>query len=349
MIRLINSRRRSRNRRRRRRRFCTGKTFSYDANGNLTSDGTRTFEWDARNQLVAVTVGTHRSEFFYDGRNRRGRIVEKENGVTQSDLMVVWFENQVSEERAADGTTVTRRALSSGEQLAGASQFFTTDHLGSTGDITDNAVGLLARYSYDPWGRRSVTAGTDVTKVGFTGHEWDPAGATWRAQYRGYAPDLGRWLSVDPLGAIDGPNAYPYVRNGPLGSVDPLGLYSRLACILNWTLAGAGAGARVGAASGAAGGVVFAGVGSIPGSAGGAAAGAAAGAGAGMITGILVCPPDGVCLVEDSRPRFEPDERCKQVKQDCIERCSDTALPTGDHGFRFWNCVNKCMAESNCY
>jgi YD repeat-containing protein len=31
------------------------KSFTHDANGNLTSDGTRTFEWDARNQLVAVT------------------------------------------------------------------------------------------------------------------------------------------------------------------------------------------------------------------------------------------------------------------------------------------------------
>jgi YD repeat-containing protein len=47
------------------------KTFTYDANGNLTSDGTRTLEWDARNQLVAVEVGTHRSEFTYDGLQRR--------------------------------------------------------------------------------------------------------------------------------------------------------------------------------------------------------------------------------------------------------------------------------------
>jgi YD repeat-containing protein len=55
-----------------------GKTFTYDANGNVTSDGTRTFEWDARNQLVAVNVGTHRSEFTYDGEQHRVRIVEKE-------------------------------------------------------------------------------------------------------------------------------------------------------------------------------------------------------------------------------------------------------------------------------
>jgi hypothetical protein len=28
-----------------------------DANGNLTADASRTFEWDARNQLIAVTAG----------------------------------------------------------------------------------------------------------------------------------------------------------------------------------------------------------------------------------------------------------------------------------------------------
>jgi uncharacterized protein RhaS with RHS repeats len=35
----------------------SSKAFTYDANGNLTADGTRTFDWDARNQLLAVTVG----------------------------------------------------------------------------------------------------------------------------------------------------------------------------------------------------------------------------------------------------------------------------------------------------
>jgi YD repeat-containing protein len=74
-----------------------------DANGNLTADGTRTFEWDARNQLVAVTVGTHRSEFTYDGLQRRVRVVEKENGVTESDSKVLWCDRELCEERAADG------------------------------------------------------------------------------------------------------------------------------------------------------------------------------------------------------------------------------------------------------
>jgi len=76
-----------------------------DANGNLTGDGTRTFEWDARNQLLAVDVGSHRSEFTYDGEQRRVRIVEKESSVVQSDAKVIWCGSEICEERAADGTT----------------------------------------------------------------------------------------------------------------------------------------------------------------------------------------------------------------------------------------------------
>jgi hypothetical protein len=43
------------------------KALIYDLNGNLTSDGTRTFEWDPLNRLSAVSSGTHRSEFTYNG------------------------------------------------------------------------------------------------------------------------------------------------------------------------------------------------------------------------------------------------------------------------------------------
>src|SRR5207247_10202840 len=35
------------------------KKLVYDPNGNLTSDGTRTFEWNPLNRLTAVTSGTH--------------------------------------------------------------------------------------------------------------------------------------------------------------------------------------------------------------------------------------------------------------------------------------------------
>jgi len=38
---------------------------------------------------------------------------------------------------------------------------------------------------------------------------------------------------------------------------------------------------------------------------------------------------------------------CKEVKEDCLVACN-AKLPTGDFGFRFWNCVNRCMRTAGC-
>jgi len=46
--------------------------------------------------------------------------------------------------------------------------------------------------------------------------------------YRYYDPAVGRWISPDPAGAIDGPNLYAYARNNPMKYVDYFGLNSML-------------------------------------------------------------------------------------------------------------------------
>ena len=84
-----------------------------------------------------MNSGTHRSEFTYNGEQQRVRIVEKENGVSQSDRRIVWCEPGICEERSADGATVLKRLFELGEQNAGVPRFVAADHLG----------GVLARYS----------------------------------------------------------------------------------------------------------------------------------------------------------------------------------------------------------
>jgi RHS repeat-associated protein len=54
--------------------------YTYDNNGNLTADPSRSYEWDAANRLAAINytaLGT-RTEFTYDGLSRRVKIVEKD-------------------------------------------------------------------------------------------------------------------------------------------------------------------------------------------------------------------------------------------------------------------------------
>ena len=41
-------------------------------------------------------------------------------------------------------------------------------------------------------------------------------------------------------------------------------------------------------------------------------------------------------------------EYCREVKDICIQNCAISDLPSGDNGFRFWNCVNECLDEYGC-
>lgn len=203
---------------------AAGRTFAYDANGNLSSDGVRTFQWDARNQLVAITIGDDKTTLIYDGEQRRVRAIHEHDGVIQSDVRSLWCsDGTMCEERAADGIAVTRRRLTDGELTAGAPRYFSTDHLGTVTSVNDGSGVTTARYSFDAWGKRVLVDGTDATSAGFTGHTGNHLTGLWHTWYRGYDPQLARWISEDPSGLSDGPNRYSYVRNSPLRFVDPDG------------------------------------------------------------------------------------------------------------------------------
>ena len=47
---------------------------------------------------------------------------------------------------------------------------------------------------------------------------------------------MGRWLTQDPLGFVDGPNTFAYVGNSPVNNVDPYGLASCTYSITEHTL-----------------------------------------------------------------------------------------------------------------
>lgn len=100
----------------------------------------------------------------------------------------------------------------------------TRDHLGSIREVTDDAGAVVTRNDYDPYGRVTRVAGTEDSRFGYTGHMVHGPSGLALARYRVYDPTLGRWLSEDPAGAIDGPNLYGYVTNRPTRFSDPEGL-----------------------------------------------------------------------------------------------------------------------------
>ncbi len=88
--------------------------------------------------------------------------------------------------------------------------------------------------------RYSVYGEEDITDVRGSTISDSSVGNPWRYQgkrvdkeigliyfgYRYYDPKIGRWLTPDPLGTIDGPNLYAYAHNNPMTYIDYFGLAS---------------------------------------------------------------------------------------------------------------------------
>jgi RHS repeat-associated protein len=190
----------------------------------------RTNEWDAANRLTAVNAGNQRTEFTYDDQSRLMGIRKLVNGAEVSHRLFVWDGRRIREEHDTNGLT-TKRFFAQGVQIVTGTNtgtyYYTRDHLGSIREVTDASGDIRARYTYDPFGRRTKVNGDVEADFGFAGMFWSSEASLALTHFRAYDPELGRWLSRDPLyhaETREGPNLYAYVRNEPVGLMDPLGL-----------------------------------------------------------------------------------------------------------------------------
>ncbi|HLN99780.1 MAG TPA: RHS repeat-associated core domain-containing protein, partial [Pyrinomonadaceae bacterium] len=67
--------------------------------------------------------------------------------------------------------------------------------------------------------------GSAATRYGFTGRERDQLTGLLYYRARYYDPQLGRFISEDPIGLSGGINQFAYVGDDPQNAIDPSGLY----------------------------------------------------------------------------------------------------------------------------
>jgi RHS repeat-associated protein len=186
-------------------------TLGYDPNGNLTTDGTTTYVWDARDRLIGISGGTS-ATFNYDALDRR--IAKTINGATTS---YVYDGADIAIEAGASNASYLS-TLNIDEpivrQTSSGNEFYLASDLGSTLALTNDAGTVTTQYSYSPFGSTTVT-GPSTNPFQFTGRENDGNGLYYyRARY--YSPSHSRFLSEDPLEFDAGdPNLYAYVFNNP--------------------------------------------------------------------------------------------------------------------------------------
>jgi RHS repeat-associated protein len=201
----------------------SGTSFTYDLNGNLTSDGTTSYTWNARNQLTALSGGSIAS-FQYDGTGRR-------RGKTVSSTTTNFFYDgpNLVQELTGGGTPTANLLMGLGidETLTrtdtGGTSTLLPDALGSPLALANTSGVVQSTYTYDPFGGTTASGASSTNPSQFTGRENDGTGLTFlRARY--YSAQLQRFVSEDPLGPAGGVNVFAYTANAPTMYTDALGL-----------------------------------------------------------------------------------------------------------------------------
>lgn len=224
-----------------------GAPLAYDGNGNLIGDQVYTYDYDEENRLVRVTRKGNRrvparevAEYQYDALGRRVVKIASPFGPTV-ETRYFYDDDRIIEEQnlaSVTGTTYvygnyTDEVLAMNQR--GQSYYYHQNAQWSIAAMTDSAANVVERYSYDAYGRATVTdaagnpLGTSV--IGnpwmFTGRQLDPETGLYNYRARYLDPDKGRFITRDPLGIwednINLGNGYSYVGNNPVNRTDPTG------------------------------------------------------------------------------------------------------------------------------
>ncbi len=222
--------------------------FEHDAGGAvLATSAVSAIAWDFAGRPVRMQPGADVAHYRYDGAGQRVRkVVEHPGAVVEERVYLGAFEIY---RRFTNGTLHLRRdtlhlydgtlrvllvetekdATGLAAQAPPVPRFQLDDHLGSACLELDGKGLPISYEEYHPYGATALhwaNTGLSQKRYRYTGMERDDESGFAYHAARYYLPWLGRWLSADPAGMVDGPCLYAYSAGSPLLRTDRTGKQS---------------------------------------------------------------------------------------------------------------------------
>ncbi|WP_350307607.1 RHS repeat domain-containing protein, partial [Photorhabdus viridis] len=229
--------------------------YEHDPHGNITRRAgsmreTQDYRYDGDNRLTVAVIGNTTARYHYDALGRRIRKVVKIgiDGLAryeQTDF--VWHGLRLLQEREAKRGETQTYCYESHDSYTPLASIITkgtrhdyywyhTDINGAPLEVTDEDGKIAWAEKYSTFGELDgapLAYFTDPAlssksfdfrqNLRYAGQYFDKETGLHFNTYRYYAPEIGRFITPDPIGLAGGLNLYAYVPN-PVSWIDPLGL-----------------------------------------------------------------------------------------------------------------------------
>ncbi len=216
-----------------------GKSFTYDANGNMINSNGKTITYNSFNKPTKIQTSNKAVMFFYDGSENRYKKVS-------SDEIVHYLGKTYEKNIYSNGITVDKYFIYAEGKLVSIFtkrdnqydiNFLYYDNLGSIDTITNSIGEVLERRAYKPFGEQlsldkfgnEIESNFNITNRGFIGHELIQEVNLVHMNGRIYDPTIARFISADPTipYVFDSQsfNRYSYTMNNPLKYIDLNGFH----------------------------------------------------------------------------------------------------------------------------
>ena len=238
-------------------------SYAYDAAGNRTAQtrvgntgataGTKTYAYNAANEITAVTGDTSTWEYDAAGQqtkngqmnavsqygdrlqvtNLAGQAVQTAGAGNTNTLAIgpTSFTNTALGLTAAATSTLATRIDRGGSsalisaKFGSNTKFYVRDHLGSVVGLFSASGSYEGGYTYSPYGEGRFTGTSSAVTNNperYIGGHFDAASGLYKLGARYYDAGLGRFTQMDPSG--QSVNPYVYAADNPISIADPSGL-----------------------------------------------------------------------------------------------------------------------------